>query len=528
MKTWRRTVLLAVCAALLFSGMPRAAGKAEALPELAEEESILQINGELEPKTLEEMQQMLDAATEAYFGDPELAEELRDEITEETVTNPFTDEGQRIRQLTLTHEGQSMRGLIEVRGEADENGRYPLYLALHGGGEDESVNNDSEWFGMYNYYRESVENGIYIACRGITDTWDLHFRPESYPLYDRLIQAMIFLYQADPDRVYLLGFSAGGDGVYQVTPRMADRFAAANMSSGHPNGVSLRNLMNCGFSIQVGIRDYYTEEVLRCVRGAEFDRVLDDLHEEFGYGYPHQVLVHVPDAHNYDDYSDGSLLPPEFAESEEELYQEVLANPSAFADPAITEEMMYRFLEAFRKATGSDSVMDMSYTSAGFYSGFDEECREIVENEFHLETTRVNAGAVHYVSGFVRNPAPEEIFWDLGTRAPLRKISSFYWLRADPSVTEGTIHAAVTEDNGILVEPEGLNGDFSILIPPTLLDLSRPVRITLPEGTFTVRVNPSEETLAASMRETGDPSLAWVAEIPCSLLTGGGENGSDE
>jgi len=36
MKTWRRTVLLAVCAALLFSGMPRAAGKAEALPELAE------------------------------------------------------------------------------------------------------------------------------------------------------------------------------------------------------------------------------------------------------------------------------------------------------------------------------------------------------------------------------------------------------------------------------------------------------------------------------------------------------------
>ena len=50
----------------------------------------------------------------------------------------------------------------------------------------------------------------------------------------------------------------------------------------------------------------------------------------------------------------------------------------------------------------------------------------------------------------------------------------------------------------------------------------------LAEGTFTVRVNPSEETLAASMRETGDPSLAWVAEIPCSLLTGGGENGSDE
>ena len=115
---------------------------------------------------------------------------------------------------------------------------------------------------------------------------------------------------------------------------------------------------------------------------------------------------------------------------------------------------------------------------------------------------------MHYVSGFVRNPAPEEIFWDLSTRAPSRKVSRFYWLKAVPSVTEGTIHAAVTEDNGILVEPEGVSGDFSILIFPTLLDLSRPVRITLPEGTFTVRVNPSMETLAASMRETGDPCLA--------------------
>jgi len=33
-----------------------------------------------------------------------------------------------------------------------------------------------------------------------------------------------------------------------------------------------------------------------------------------------------------------------------------------------------------------------------------------------------------------------------------------------------------------------------------------------------VAVNPSEETLRKSMRETGDPCLAWVAEIPYSTL----------
>jgi poly(3-hydroxybutyrate) depolymerase len=43
----------------------------------------------------------------------------------------------------------------------------------------------------------------------------------------------------NPDKVYLLGYPAGGDGVWQLAPRMADRFAAAAMMAGHPNGASL-------------------------------------------------------------------------------------------------------------------------------------------------------------------------------------------------------------------------------------------------------------------------------------------------
>ena len=76
----------------------------------------------------------------------------------------------------------------------------------------------------------------------VRDTWDCHFNPESYPLYDRLIENLIAFYDVDPNRVYLMGFSAGGDGVYGVTSKMADRFAAANMSAGHPNGLPLWNL----------------------------------------------------------------------------------------------------------------------------------------------------------------------------------------------------------------------------------------------------------------------------------------------
>ena len=53
---------------------------------------------------------------------------------------------------------------------------------------------------------------------------------------------------------------------------------------------------------------------------------------------------------------------------------------------------------------------------------------------------------------------------------------------------------------------------------PALLDVENPIHIITPEGEFEVLVHPSEETMLASILETGDPTLAWAAEIPYSLL----------
>ena len=286
---------------------------------------------------------------------------------------------------------------------------------------------------------------------------------------------------------------------------MTDRFAAANMSSGHPNGISLRNLLNCPFSIQVGVRDYYSEDALRCVRGAEYEQVLTGYHELLEEGYEHQVLVHVPEGHNYDDYSSGHE-------------SEVLADPAAFADPAIVEGMLQSFEEAYDTIVGQEDS-GLSYYPAEVNPAFDDAVRRIVKEDFNLEITSVNTSAVDYVSGFTRNPAPKTVVWNLSTRAEKRTVSSFYWLKADASVTEGLITAILSGDNTITVYPEDVSGDFSILVNPALLDVSRPIQIMTPEGGYEVRVNPSRETMYASIRETGDPSLAWVAEIPYSSLS---------
>lgn len=149
----------------------------------------------------------------------------------------------------------TLKYTMSIMGEEPLEG-YPVYIALHGGGGSDTPDlNNSQWSAMQNYYRNSVGQGIYIAPRGVRDTWDTHFNPESYYCYKRLLQNLAIFYNINPDRVYLVGYSAGGDGVYQISARMADYFASANMSAGHPNGVDLTNVKNMPLYLQCGELD---------------------------------------------------------------------------------------------------------------------------------------------------------------------------------------------------------------------------------------------------------------------------------
>lgn len=449
---------------------------------------------------------IVDSAYLEFAQNKELKEQLQSEISMKTgpIPSSYTDED--MTYYEITHEGKTMKFFMEEKGECDENGLTPLYITLHGGGGAEPEENNDQWMDMFEYYKDAVDNGIYIACRGITDTWDLHFQEDSYMLYDRLIEAMIVNYNVDPDRVYLLGFSAGGDGVYQIAPRLADRFAAVNMSSGHPNGVNLLNMANCPISFQVGILDYYTEDVKRSVRAAEFEKTLSDYHDKYGFGYEHKVWVHVPTGHNYIDYEDSDSL--------------VLKSPEKFADIANSENIMGYF-QGIAEIVGIDSdVMTLSYYSSGIDAEFDEMATSFITDDLGLETTVENTNAVAYVSQFVRNPAPEQIVWDLSTRAPKREKDTFYWLEADASVDSGVITASVDKDtNTITVEPdEKVNGDFAILLHPELVDISRPLTIKTKDISKTIDINPSADYLRESMLENGDPKLACFEKIMYSSL----------
>jgi len=204
--------------------------------------------------------------------------------------------------------GREMKFEVVSFGEkaAAPKGGRSLFLSLHGGGGAPAEVNESQWRNQIQLaqgYRPA--EGLYVAPRGPTNSWKLWHEDHIDGLFDRLIANLVALENVNPNRVYILGYSAGGDGVYQLGPRMADRWAAAAMMAGHPNSASPLNLRNVPFAIQVGANDgaYRRNQV-----AAEWGKKLDVLQAEDAGGYPHFTEVHAGKGH-WMDMDDRKAIP---------------------------------------------------------------------------------------------------------------------------------------------------------------------------------------------------------------------------
>lgn len=167
-----------------------------------------------------------------------------------------------------------------------------LYISMHGGGNAPARLNDRQWQNQIGLYEPN--EGIYLAPRAPTNEWNLWHLPHIDILFDQIIQAAIVFEDVNPNRVYFMGYSAGGDGVYQLAPRMADRLAAAAMMAGHPNETVPLGLRNIGFTLHMGGEDaaYDRNKIAR-----EWKVKLAELHQKDPDGYIHEVQIHEGKGH---------------------------------------------------------------------------------------------------------------------------------------------------------------------------------------------------------------------------------------
>ncbi|ORY09322.1 hypothetical protein BCR34DRAFT_589425 [Clohesyomyces aquaticus] len=139
----------------------------------------------------------------------------------------------------------------------------------------------------------------------------------SGPFHTDFVQDRPFV---DPNRVYLLGFSAGGDGAFQHAAQLPDIFGAVSAAAGHPNGVPFTNTPNLPLCISSGgkdtlptlytLADKYSSGAKDCAQ--EIARNNVDL-ENLRQSVPNQFYDAVPKAyqphvHNYQFYPHGCVI----------------------------------------------------------------------------------------------------------------------------------------------------------------------------------------------------------------------------
>ena len=166
-----------------------------------------------------------------------------------------------------------------------------LYISLHGGGGTTADVNDQQYNNQKNLYDQTMLGleGIYLATRAPTNTWNMWHQDHIDDFLDILISMAVAREGVNPNKVYLLGYSAGGDGVYQLAPRMADRWAAAAMMAGHPNDASPLGLKNTAFALHMGALDSSYD---RNLKAQEWKNILEQLQSNAPGSYIHDVQIH--------------------------------------------------------------------------------------------------------------------------------------------------------------------------------------------------------------------------------------------
>ncbi|HLO41230.1 MAG TPA: dienelactone hydrolase family protein, partial [Phycisphaerales bacterium] len=229
-----------------------------------------------------------DLAAQAFASAPLARVEVQEaarvlwEAHAQRVRDERKDEWER---KSITLDGKTMKFDYRIFGEPADLGRS-MFISMHGGGGAPPEVNEQQWKNQIGLY--APEEGIYVAPRAPTDTWNLWHEGHIDGLFDRLISDAVVFENVDPDRVYVMGYSAGGDGVYQLAPRMADRWAAAAMMAGHPNEAQPLNLRNVPFVINMGGED---KAYNRNTVAAEWGKKLDELRAADPEGYEHEVHI---------------------------------------------------------------------------------------------------------------------------------------------------------------------------------------------------------------------------------------------
>lgn len=211
------------------------------------------------------------------------------------------------RTLTL---GEHKMPFILIRREAEgaiaAGGKRPLYICMHGGGQNKKAESAHDWSINSREWRAQIglaaqvypAEGLFFIPRMADDRLGRWWHAHNQQAFDQVIKHGIREWDIDPDRVYLLGISEGAYGTDILAPFMADRFAGGNaMAGGVGDDVPAENLRNVAFRTDVGENDKMFDRV---GLARKFHARLDEAKKGDEPGYVHSLNVQEGRGHGVD------------------------------------------------------------------------------------------------------------------------------------------------------------------------------------------------------------------------------------
>ena len=208
------------------------------------------------------------------------------------------------RTMTL---GDHQMPFVLIRREDEESkGRRPLYICMHGGGQNNKATGPHSWNINSREWQSQIglaaqvypAEGLFFIPRMADDRLGRWWHAHNQEAFDRIIEHGIREWGVDPDRVYLLGISEGAYGTDILAPFMADRFAGGNaMAGGVGNDVPAENLRNVAFRTDIGENDTMFDRV---GLARKFHARLDKAKETDPEGYRHSLEVQEGRGHGID------------------------------------------------------------------------------------------------------------------------------------------------------------------------------------------------------------------------------------
>jgi len=383
-------------------------------------------------------------------------EKARTEVYEDYVKS-LSSRKNELKSGKITIGNATMTFYVEVIGNPGSDG-YPIYFGLHGGGNPDTKLQKEQYEIMQNYYNCSISSGIYIVPKSLEARYDEHYLPESFLFYDRLIEDAVLFNNGDPNRVYFMGFSSGGDGVYAIAPVYADKLAAVNMSAGYPTVQKIENMYNLPICLQVGEND---DAYDRNILVAKYDSWLNALSEKYKGGFEHEVFIHQNGTHN------------------------------SWAD--VTNK--------------SQKVVDQKSVS------------DWLKNAKNIKYISANTDAVKWVSKYTRNPIPTRVVWSTNTNAAMRESKAFYWLDRDGYLDNTTIAASYNKSKNTVTinKCDATKGTLKIYLNNDMVDLFKEVKVVVGDKTYTVKPIISTDIMKATLKARGDINYMFDAEIDITL-----------